>query len=68
MFLEDAVALDPDSATIIDHLGDVYYKLGRTREAGYQWQRALEYDPTDKERRDIQAKLTGGLSAVKAAP
>ena len=66
--LEDAVALDPDSATIIDHLGDVYYKLGRTREAGYQWQRALDYEPTDKERKDIQAKLRGGLSAVQAAP
>ena len=67
-FLEDAVALSPDSATIIDHLGDVYYKLGRKREAGYQWKRALDYDPTDKERKDIQAKLRGGLYAVKAAP
>lgn len=67
-FLEDAVALSPDSATIIDHLGDVYYKLGRTREARYQWQRALDYDPTEKEREDIKAKLKGGLNAVKAAP
>ncbi len=67
-FLEDAVALDPDSATIIDHLGDVYYKLGRKREANYQWQRALQYDPTDDERRDINKKIKGGLYAVKAAP
>ena len=67
-FLEDAVALDPDSATIIDHLGDVYYKLGRKREATYQWQRALQYDPTDEERRKIDKKLKGGLYAVKAAP
>lgn len=68
LLLEDAVVLSPSSATIIDHLGDVYYKLGRKREAGYQWQRALDYDPTDKERRTIRAKLKGGLYAVKAAP
>ncbi len=62
--LEKAVELTPDSATIIDHLGDVYWKLGRFREAGYQWKQALDYDPTDKERKDILAKLKGGLSAV----
>jgi len=68
LLLEDAVVLSPSSATIIDHLGDVYYKLGRKREAGYQWERALDYDPTEKERRNIRAKLKGGLYAVKAAP
>ncbi len=66
--LEEAVRLAPSSATIIDHLGDVYYKLGRKREAGYQWHRALDYDPTDKERKDIASKIKGGLYAVKAAP
>ena len=68
LLLEDAVVLSPSSATIIDHLGDVYYKLGRKREAGYQWQRALDYDPTDKERSNIRAKLKGGLYALTAAP
>jgi len=63
--LEDATALSPSSATIIDHLGDVYWKLGRFREAGYQWNRALEFDPTDKERLTIAAKLKGGLEAAK---
>jgi tetratricopeptide (TPR) repeat protein len=62
--LEDAVALSPSSATIIDHLGDVYYKLGRKREAGFQWKRALEFDPTDDERATIEIKLEGGLEAV----
>lgn len=66
--LEKAVSLSPSSATIIDHLGDVYYKLGRKREARYQWERALDFDPTDKEINDINAKIKGGLYAVKAAP
>ena len=66
--LEDAVVLAPSSATIIDHLGDVYWKLGRFREAGYQWQRALEFDPTDEERAAIRTKLKGGLEAAAALP
>ncbi len=66
--LEDAVALSPSAATIIDHLGDVYYKLGRKREAGFQWKRALEFDPTDDERAKIKLKLEGGLEAVPVDP
>ena len=62
--LEKAVALSPSSATIIDHLGDVYWKLGRKREAGFQWKRALEFDPTDEERATIGIKLDKGLDAV----
>jgi len=59
--LEDAVVLSPSSATIIDHLGDVYWKLGRKREAGFQWKRALEFDPTDEEKEAITTKLKSGL-------
>lgn len=62
--LEDAVALSPSSATIIDHLGDVYWKLGRKREAGFQWKRALEFDPTDEEKEAIALKLKSGLPAA----
>ena len=65
-YLEDAVVLTPYSATIIDHLGDAYWKLGRRREATYQWRRALDYDPTDKERAAIEAKLAAGPNAVPA--
>ena len=64
--LEKAVALSPSSATIIDHLGDVYWKLGRKREAGFQWKRALEFDPTDEERATIELKMDKGLDAVLA--
>ena len=64
--LEKAVALSPSSATIIDHLGDVYWKLGRKREAGFQWKRALEFEPTDEEKATIDIKLDKGLDAVPA--
>ena len=65
--LEDAVVLSPSSATIIDHLGDVYWKLGRKREAGFQWKRALEFEPTEEERAAIMIKLEGGLEALPDA-
>jgi len=42
-FLELAVQRDPANPTAHEHLGDVYYDLGRVREAGYQWKRALLY-------------------------
>ncbi|MGB6230017.1 MAG: tetratricopeptide repeat protein [Litorimonas sp.] len=66
LHLEDAVELTPYSSTIIDHLGDVYWRVGRKREAVYQWRRALDYDPTDKERAAIQIKLDAGPNAVPA--
>ena len=66
-YLEDAVALSPSSATIIDHLGDVYWKLGRKREAGFQWKRALIFEPTEEEKSNIDIKLVGGLEALPAS-
>ena len=65
---EDAAEKAPNSATIIDHLGDVYWKLGRLREAGYQWRHALDLDPTDEERARIEVKLKGGLEAAAGMP
>ena len=39
--LEKAVSLSPNDATLNDHLGDAYWKVGRTREAISQWKRVL---------------------------
>ena len=39
--LEEAVSRLPGDVTVNDHLGDVYWALGRRREAGFQWLRAL---------------------------
>jgi tetratricopeptide (TPR) repeat protein len=38
-----------DSAVVIEHLGDVFLKLGDLKEAKSQWERALEFDK-DNER------------------
>ena len=43
-FLERAVIIDPTSSEIIDHLADCYLALGRTKEALYEWKKALLFD------------------------
>lgn len=55
--LETAVVLDPSNPEINDHLGDVYWSVGRMREAGFQWQRALAFNPSDTMRGSILSKL-----------
>ena len=48
-----------------DHLGDVYWAVGRKREAEFQWHRALSFDPRGGPGRpDIRRKLEVGLDAV----
>ena len=54
-------------ATVTDHLGDVYWAVGRKREAEYQWRRALSYGPDDKLAARLRLKLDKGLDAVLAA-
>jgi tetratricopeptide (TPR) repeat protein len=43
-YLEKATSILPNSAEVLDHLGDCYFKLGRKKEAIYQWKRALKYE------------------------
>jgi Flp pilus assembly protein TadD len=57
--LEHAVELDSGDATLNDHLGDVYWRLGRRTEARYQWQRALTLTPENPT--TIQDKIAHGL-------
>ncbi len=58
------MAVDP---VVTDHLGDVYWAVGRTREAEYQWRRALSYEPTEADATRIRLKLEKGLDAVREA-
>jgi tetratricopeptide (TPR) repeat protein len=60
--LERATNLAPHDPTINEHLGDVYYRLGRTVEARYQWQRALMFEAENAE--EIQQKIEAGLPPV----
>jgi len=59
--LEHAVELEAGDPTLNDHLGDVYWRVGRRTEARYQWQRALSFNPDDPA--PIQQKLEHGLPA-----
>jgi predicted negative regulator of RcsB-dependent stress response len=62
--MEQAVELMPVDPVINDHLGDVYWAVGRKREAEFQWRRALSFDPEEKEAMRIRRKLEAGLDVV----
>ena len=51
---------------VTDHLGDVYWAVGRKLEAQFQWRRALSFEPTEKDAERIRRKLEVGLDAVLA--
>lgn len=56
--LEKAIAGEakPDSE-ILEHLGDVYFKLKEPDKAKAHWQRALDALPKDAERKKLEEKL-----------
>jgi len=62
--LERAAELEPVDPIVNDHLGDVYWAVGRKREAHFQWQRALSFDPEEAEADRIRRKLDVGLDVV----
>jgi len=59
--LERAISLYPQDPTINDHLGDAYWRVGRMREAEFQWQRALSFGPEPEQVSNIRKKLLQGL-------
>jgi tetratricopeptide (TPR) repeat protein len=62
--LEKAAELMPVDPIINDHLGDVYWAVGRKREARFQWSRALSFDSEDVDIIRIRKKLQIGLDNV----
>ena len=56
---ESAVSKKPGSAVINSHLGDIYNALGRKREAGFQYKKALDLkaDSSDFLRQELRRKL-----------
>lgn len=65
--LEQAAAGDPGEPTINEHLGDVYWTLGRRIEARYAWRAALvTAEAADTAR--IRAKIDTALTPATAAP
>lgn len=65
--LERAAGLRPEDAVINDHLGDALWRVGRTLEARFQWQYALDSDPTDDNAIKIREKLKHGLPDLEPA-
>ena len=57
--LERAVTMESEDATINGHLGDALAAAGRTREAEFQWRRALNLKPDSDEAKHLNAMLTG---------
>jgi tetratricopeptide (TPR) repeat protein len=55
-------ASDPN-AEILDHLGDVYWRLNRREEARATWRQALEARPDALRRRSLEDKVSRGLTA-----
>jgi predicted Zn-dependent protease len=43
--LKQALELLPDDVNIIEHMGDVYVKLNKTKEAEEMYNRVLKIDP-----------------------
>lgn len=65
--LEQAVELEPMDPSISDHLGDVYWALGRKEEARFQWVRAARQADDEGLRKSAQTKLKDGLPAARTA-
>lgn len=61
---EKASLLMPVDPVVTDHLGDIYWMVGRKREAQYQWHRALSFHPEAKDAARIARKLELGLDQV----
>ncbi|THD83554.1 tetratricopeptide repeat protein [Aliigemmobacter aestuarii] len=64
--MERASVLEPVDPIVTDHLGDVYWAVGRKLEARFQWRRALSFNPEEKDAERIRRKLEAGLDAVLA--
>lgn len=63
--MERAAELLPVDPVLTDHLGDVYWAVGREREARFQWRRALSYgEHPDLDLDRVRRKLANGLDRV----
>jgi Flp pilus assembly protein TadD len=65
--LERAATSSPAEPTINEHLGDVYWALGRQYEARYAWRAAL-ITAADKDRGRLTTKIDTGPPGATAAP
>ena len=56
--MEKVIEIAPGEAISLDHLGDIYFALGRKREAYFMWIQALDLaEPVDNISESVQMKL-----------
>ncbi|TMV84194.1 tetratricopeptide repeat protein [Thioclava sp. BHET1] len=65
---EKASQLMPVDAVVTDHLGDIYWAVGRKLEARFQWHRALAFDPDADLAAQLRKKLEQGPDAPQPKP
>jgi len=51
-----------------DHLGDAYWRVGRTLEAKFQWAHARDLKPEPDDLPKIEAKIENGLPDAPLRP
>ena len=59
--LERAVLLESGDPTVNEHFGDVLWRVGREREARFQWERVLTLDPDPEIADRVKGKLADGM-------
>ncbi len=58
----NALSVNDPNAEILDHLGDVYWRLNRRDDARDAWRQALDADPDALRRRSLERKVSRGLT------
>ena len=56
-YIEKAIRYGGESATMLEHLGDIEFKLGDKKQAKVLWQKALKLDATKTE---LKSKIEKG--------
>ena len=56
------LSVNEPNAEVLDHLGDVYWRLNRRDDARAMWRRALEARPEVLRRRDLEHKISRGMT------
>ena len=60
--------LRPEDPVLNDHLGDAYWRVGREREARFQWDQALTLKPEPEDAEKIKKKLAEGPAFRRPRP
>ncbi|WJW80212.1 tetratricopeptide repeat protein [Bartonella sp. TP] len=63
IYLQKAVELCPFESEALEHLGDVYWKVGQKQRAVYEWRHAIDSTKDEADIEKLKVKLKQGLVA-----